>query len=379
MHLRVGVVGDGDPACAHERRRRPRAEVRLPRLEPRAAVVLLAPGDHRLAHRARGEAVQGVIGDDEHAPRLVDRERIADRLAGEAHRLHGAAVGVDGADERVHGDEPEEPAPVGQARDDPLGRLDDGGEIVHAHQLEGGPERRGRLAHHPDLVAVGRDDGAVLVVEVEVAAAREVAEHAAAPRRARRERKDGEQVERRRVEHREPRPLEADADGDDPAGGVEGERCALGVLLRRENLGAAAERPAAHVGVGLVGVVVDVAASVGRHEGVLGNDGCGHRARRGGRADEGGDGRGEGIVRDGRGARGGGEREHAGEGGSRAQHVRYRVGPGHDPQSLGSVISREGIEEARGPCYSRGVFRLTRPSAAAHSGFPWDDSPLRRR
>src|SRR6266478_5675406 len=60
-----------------------------------------------------------------------------------------------------------------------------------------------------------------VVVSVEVAAAREVAEHAAAPRRARRERKDGEQVERRRVEHREPRPLEADADGDDPAGGVE--------------------------------------------------------------------------------------------------------------------------------------------------------------
>src|SRR5205823_4789748 len=34
----------------HERRRRPRAEVRLPPLEPCAVVVLLAPGDHRLAH-----------------------------------------------------------------------------------------------------------------------------------------------------------------------------------------------------------------------------------------------------------------------------------------------------------------------------------------
>src|SRR5207247_10925073 len=61
------------------------------------------------------------------------------------------------------------------------------------------------------------------------------------------------------------------------------------------------------------GVVVDVAAAVGRHERVLRDGGCGHPARSGGAADEGWDGCGEGVVRDGRGAGGGGERERARE------------------------------------------------------------------
>src|SRR5436190_637743 len=70
------------------------------------------------------------------------------------------------------------------------------------------------------------------------------------------------------AEQHELRVLDADADSDDPPGLVERDRRALGALERGSSLHVAPERARARVGVRLVGVVVDVAPAVRRHEGV---------------------------------------------------------------------------------------------------------------
>ena len=228
-----------------------------------------------------------MIRHDEHAPRLVHREGVADRLAGEAHARDLAAVRLDGADEAVHRHEPESPRPVGQRGDDALGDRHHSREVVHADELEAGPRRTIGLAHDPDLSVIRRGHHPVELVEVEVAAPREIAEHGAAAG-ARRERKGGLGVEGLGVDHGQHRSLDADADGDHPPLAVEGEGAAFGVLQGRPGLRRAAERAGPDVGIGLVRVVVDVAAIVRGHERMAGHAERVHAPRHRRRTDEGG-------------------------------------------------------------------------------------------
>ena len=141
------------------------------------------------------------------------------------------------------------------------------------------------LRDHQQVPGEGCDDGAVLVVEVEVAAAREVAERERAGL-ARRQLVGGEGRQCLRVEHPQRRADGGDADRDDPALAVERHRGALGGEHRAGDLGVATERTGHVVGVGLVGVVVDVAALVGGHERVAGDLLSAVRLGRGGAAGE---------------------------------------------------------------------------------------------
>ena len=124
---RVGVVGDRDVVAPQERRRRPRAGVRLARLRDPVVVVADAP---RLVHAALAgvEAVQRPVGDDEHAARVVDRERVRDPLA-EAARDDPARAGLDPADHALRRREPDPPVPVGKRGDDPVALRDDAAEV----------------------------------------------------------------------------------------------------------------------------------------------------------------------------------------------------------------------------------------------------------
>ena len=127
----------------------------------------------------------------------------------------------------------------------------------------------------------------VVLVEVEVAAAGEVLERVAAAGLARRERQRGERRQRDRVLEDEHRPVEPDADRDDPVARVERHRRAVAHLEDVAARRAAAERARALVRVGHVRVVVDVRAAVRREERVLRRERRGvDRLRVGGRADE---------------------------------------------------------------------------------------------
>ena len=132
----------------------------------------------------------------------------------------------------------------------------------------------------------GRDNRPVLVVEVEVAATGEVGEGTTAARDARREREERESVEGVRVDQLELRPIEPDAHGHETSLGVERGGRALAAEERRGALHRVAERTGLRVAVGHVGVVVQVAAAVRRHERVLRRGGPAYRVRLGGRADE---------------------------------------------------------------------------------------------
>ncbi len=92
--------------------------------------------------------------------------------------------------------------------------------VVVALDLEAGAERAGRLAHHPDVAVGGGDHGAVEVVEVEVAAAREVVERVpVAGSRAAAAGSSASRSSVSRIEHREARALDPDADRHDPRPG----------------------------------------------------------------------------------------------------------------------------------------------------------------
>jgi len=69
-----------------------------------------------------------------------------------------------------------------------------------------------------------------------------------------------------RVEQEQPRPLQADADGHDPAARVERHGRAVALQERLNTPHVPAERPRALVHVGLVRVDVQVRAPVRRHE-----------------------------------------------------------------------------------------------------------------
>ena len=123
-----------------------------------------------------------------------------------------------------------------------------------------------------------------LVVEVEVAAAGEVRQRVARARHARRQRVAGDGVERDRVQQPQRGAVEADAHGHQTPARVEGDRRALGrVGGRRRRDAAGAQRAGAAVGVGLVGVDVDVRLPVRSHVRVARRSGRGDRLR-GGRA-----------------------------------------------------------------------------------------------
>src|SRR5581483_2616766 len=130
-----------------------------------------------------------------HPAGLVRGERVAYRLA-RFERVDGARGGVHVAHDSLGRYEPDPPRPVGERRLYLVAGRHGGAEVVVAIEREPGS----RLAHHPDVAGGGGDHGPVAVVEVEVAAAREVGERAAATRDPGREREDGERVERARVE-----------------------------------------------------------------------------------------------------------------------------------------------------------------------------------
>ena len=153
------------------------------------------------------------------------------------------------------------------------------------------------LADDEGVAVARRDHRTIVIVEVEVAAAAEVLERVRAGG-ARREVHLSDHLKRVRVEHRQDRPVEAHAHGHQPAKAVESDRGALAEVERRARAEVVAERPRLQVRVGLVGVVVDVRAPVGRHERLLrhrlGADGT----RGGGVPDEARDVRRQGVLRD---------------------------------------------------------------------------------
>ena len=120
--------------------------------------------------------------------------------------------------------------------------------------------------HHPDVPGRGRDHGAIAVVEVEVPTAGEVLEDVSADALARRQRQRRPPFERAGVEQLVSRSGETHADRHDSPGRVEGDRAAVSALRRCDHLQPAAQRSGSSVGVGLIGVDMQVAASVGGHE-----------------------------------------------------------------------------------------------------------------
>ena len=171
---------------------------------------------------------------------------------------------VDPADDPLRRREPDPPVPVGQRGDDPVALRHDAAEVVIADELEA---RAAGLGDDEHVARRGRRDYAVAIVEIEVAAAREVAKRVGAYV-ARRQVVGREHLEARRVHHRHDRPVEADAEHDDAPLAVETRRGAFARRKRRVGLDVVAERPAPRVGVGLVGVGVDVAEPVRGHVGV---------------------------------------------------------------------------------------------------------------
>src|SRR5581483_2253970 len=153
------------------------------------------------------------------------------------------------------------------------------------------------LGDHVDAVVRGRDHRAIVVVEVEVAAAREVAERVPA-RPAGRQREGRQRLERAGVEQRQLGPVEPDADRHDPPSGVEGDRGALAEEEGRCGPDGVPEGAAELVRVGHVRVVVDVGAAVRGHERVLRDRGRLNRLGDRGGAEEGGRMRGQGRARD---------------------------------------------------------------------------------
>ena len=203
VHPRVGVVGDGDGAAAgggrrsDERRGGAAALADLTGLDAAAAVVGLPPG-HRRPAAAYVVPVERVRRDDEHPSRLVHREAVRDRLAlGQAHGPHHVAR-RHVADDTGDRDEPDPSGPVGQCALDPrpAGRLADVDVADHLEALT----VLAALRDHQQVAGERGDHRAVLVVEVEVAAAREVAERERAGL-SWRELVGGEGRERLRVEH----------------------------------------------------------------------------------------------------------------------------------------------------------------------------------
>ena len=89
------------------------------------------------------------------------------------------------------------------------------------------------LAHDEDVAVAGGDHRAIVVVEIEVAAAAEVLERVGA-RAARRQVHLGEDLQRFRVEHREDGPVEADANGHEAPQAIERDR---GALAREQGRG----------------------------------------------------------------------------------------------------------------------------------------------
>ena len=273
VHAGIGVVGDRDrPPAARgrppdQRRGGAAALAHLSRLGAYAAVVALPPGDRRTP-ATHVEAVERVRGDDEDAAGLVHGEAVGDRLAGaEVPAADGAGRG-DVPDDAGDRDEPDPTAPVRQGALDarPAGHS---AQVDVAHGTEA-PALRSVLGDRQQVAGERGHDGAVPVVEVEVAAAGEVVE-GERPRSTRRQLLGGQRRQRRGVQHPQGRALRGDADGDDAAAAVEGDRCALGREQGAGDLRVAPQWSRTVVGVGLVGVVVDVAATVGRHERVPGD------------------------------------------------------------------------------------------------------------
>ncbi len=268
VHPGVGVVGDGHVPPSHQRGGGPRALADLAGLLARATIVGLPPRHPRCSLRIRVEPIQGVVGDDEHPTRIVDRERVRDGLTFESQRADLSVLGVHRAHHTSGGDEPQQPVPVRKDGDDPVAEGNGPRQVVAADHLQARSERSPGRADHQDPAVVGGDHGTVVVVEVEVPATREVGEHRGAnlPGRQREHRLGGQGM---RVHQHQSRTLHPDADRQDPPLSVERHRCALGHVERRLNHHVPAERSGAGVRVGHVGIAVDVAAPVGRHERVL--------------------------------------------------------------------------------------------------------------
>jgi hypothetical protein len=111
------VVGDREVRLAHDRRGGSRARIELSRFLDAHVLVALAPADLGRARALGVEAVLRPIGDHEHAAAVVDRERVADRLAGAVRAEHAAAPSIERADDAAPAaDEPQPPAPVRQGR-----------------------------------------------------------------------------------------------------------------------------------------------------------------------------------------------------------------------------------------------------------------------
>ena len=190
-------------------------------------------------------------------------EGVADRLA-EVPGPDRAGLPVHGADHPGRGHEPDPAVPVGERGEDG-GAVGLRGHVVLVPQGEHRGVGGAGVGDDVDLAVGGRHDHAVAVVEVEVAAAAEAGE-GLGRRRARRQGELGQHVEGLGVEHPQVDGLDAHADREQPAPPVEGDRRALLGEERRDDLGGVAERAGRGAGVGLVGVVVEVAAPVGGHE-----------------------------------------------------------------------------------------------------------------
>jgi hypothetical protein len=120
------------------------------------------------------DAVERGGRDDVDPSGLVDGERVAHRLP-EAEHPAPAGPAIHRTDHAALGHEHQLTAPGGESRDDLVVRRHRAGQVDVAAEDEAGAG--GVLAHHLDVVGAGGDDGPVAVVEVEVSAAREVAEH----------------------------------------------------------------------------------------------------------------------------------------------------------------------------------------------------------
>ena len=215
------------------------------------------------------QAIESGVGDDVDGALLVDREGVPDLLA-QVLRVDHPRARRDPPDHSVHRDEPDPPLPVGQRRDHPVVRGNDPVQVIVLDHLE---VRLLGLGDHQDVPLGRRHDGPVLIVEIEIPAAREVRERIpsgvelAWRQLVRRQRHEGV-----RIEQGEDRPLEPDADRHEPALGVERDRRALVQEVARVG-GRFAKRALDRVRVRLISVDVDVRLAVRRHERMLGRRG----------------------------------------------------------------------------------------------------------